>query len=93
MTKREKYPPLKPWQLEVVKKHETRNRLLKGSSHDRAKYWYMMTRQINEKKFDKDAEEIKKTAEYKRMFFRQEISKFFAGFVKNFKGIKFNGQR
>lgn len=91
--KRKKYPPLKPWQLEVVKKHETRNRLLKGSSHDRAKYWYMMTERISEEEFDRDKERIMKTVEYRGMFFRQEVSKFVTGLAAIFKGIKFNGQR
>lgn len=85
--KREKNPPLKPWQLEVVKKHEVRNRLLKGSSYDRAKYWYMMTQQISEEEFDRDAERIMKTVEFRGMLFRQELSTMIAGWATSIRGI------
>lgn len=71
--KREKYPPLKPWQLEVVKKHETRRRLLNGSPFDVAKYWFMKIHDLNEKEFDDGAQQYIKTFGFNILLIRQNM--------------------
>ncbi|GKV70263.1 hypothetical protein NCCP2716_27610 [Sporosarcina sp. NCCP-2716] len=73
MTKREKYPPLKPWQQAVVKKHQMRDRLTNGTPYDQAKYAYMTCRDMSEEEFDKNSEQVGCTSEFQRILFRRKF--------------------
>lgn len=79
MTKREKYPPLKPWQKEVVKKHETRNRLSNGTPFDRAKYRFMKRNDISEEMFESDVRRFEKTLDFQSLLLHKKLFAAFAG--------------
>ena len=91
--KREKHPPLKTWQLEVVKKHETRRRLLNGSPFDRAKYWFIQMNKISEEEFDLHEREFTKTFYFQKLRLREGLIDGINEFANAVRGIFNGGQR
>lgn len=90
--KREKYPPLKQWQLEVVKSHETRRRLLNGTPYDQAKYLFMTFNRIDEETFDADRKRYEETAEFKRLHLGRKFAAALMGLADSV-GRLFRGRQ
>lgn len=83
MTKREKIPPLKPWQQEIVKKHEYQRWLREnGDPHQRAKIHFIEAHKMNEKTFDEFSDQLEKTEHFKALKLAFSLQKAF-GRLKN----------
>lgn len=74
MTKRDKFPPLKPHQKDIVQKHAYRKWLKEnGTPYDKSKYEFIQKYSLRETDFDEHKERLESFLDFKVMMLKYAV--------------------